>query len=92
MSSSPAARHPLAEEASDAARRVERAEWAREAAIREWADARESYPLDEAIALEAAERDLRLARENLDAIQRALHEAQGLPPSEKPREKAWGGH
>lgn len=81
-----APRHPALDDLKEAAHRLERAEMARERALRAWEVSDEPYPLNAAIALEAAERDLRLARTHLQAVARSL---EGWKEED---EKEWGAH
>ena len=80
--------HPALVEILEAARRLEQAEHARAQALRAWEVSDEPYPLNAAIALEAAERDLRLARRHLESVQQTLAAA---PPMWSD-DKSWGSH
>lgn len=93
------ANHPAMDDLREATRRLDQAERARASALRAWETSDEAYPLNAAIALEAAERDLRLARKHLEALHLTLGaswtaalEGEGPEAEEDSWEKAWGGH
>lgn len=88
----PAHPSPVMADLIEATRRLESAEWARSQALHAWEVSDEPYPLSAAVALEAAERDLRLARAHLQSIQTALASFQAAAARQAEDEKAWSGH
>ena len=77
----------------EARARLEDAAAAFDRARRAWATATQAHAIETAIELESAERDLLMARAQLQALQAASGAAsRALEEDEPGEEKAWGGH
>jgi hypothetical protein len=78
----------LREDLTEAEARFHIAEQARFMAQRAWQEADAATGFEASVALDAAERDLRLARDRMEILRRGLADLE-LEPRD---EKAWGSH